>query len=288
MKAVRKLPIWLKKPLPGNGESMRTASMLDSLRLTTVCRSAKCPNLTECYSRHIATFMIMGDICTRNCAFCGVGKGKPQPVDAGEPERVAEAAKQLGLSHVVITSVTRDDISDGGASHFAATIHEVRKSLPDSTIEVLVPDFRGDLSAVRTVFDAKPEIFNHNVETVPRLYPIVRPQGDYRRSLGILKYAKNMSHGIRTKSGLMLGLGETDKEVIQVMRDLRDADCDMLTMGQYLAPGDGNLSVVEFVLPNRFDNYQHLAVAMGFTSAFCGPFVRSSYHAGEFAGPRRT
>jgi len=283
MTILRKFPEWLRKPLPKNNEAIRTAETMDSLRLSTVCRSAKCPNISECYSRHVATFMIMGDICTRNCAFCGVGKGIPQTLDTNEPVRVAEAAVKLGLKHVVITSVTRDDVQDGGSGHFAETIQAVRKLLPDSTIEVLVPDFRGDESSVHTVLYAKPEIFNHNVETVPRLYPIVRPQGDYRRSLRILKYAKNTSPAIRTKSGLMLGLGETDNEVVKAMQDLRDAGCDMITMGQYLQPGKGNLSVAEFVSPKRFAEYERFAYSLGFTSAYCAPFVRSSYHAAEYA-----
>jgi len=284
----RKFPEWLKKPLPKNSEAIRTADTLDSHRLSTVCRSAKCPNLTECFSHRVATFMIMGDVCTRNCAFCGVSKGIPHALDADEPARAAEAAKKLGLKHVVVTSVTRDDISDGGASHFSATIRELRKSLPDSTVEVLVPDFHGDENALRVVLDAAPDIFNHNIETVPRLYPVVRPQADYRRSLGILKYAKKTMPQIRTKSGLMLGLGETDKEVVQVMQDLRIADCDMLTMGQYLQPGKGNFPVADFVLPTRFHEYELLARSMGFHSAFCAPFVRSSYHAADFVETERS
>lgn len=279
----RKFPEWLKKPLPKNGEAIRTAEMLDSLHLSTVCRSAKCPNLTECYSRRVATFMIMGEICTRNCAFCGVRNGVPGNLDSNEPERVAEASKKLGLKHVVITSVTRDDISDGGASHFAATICEVKKLMPDSTIEVLVPDFNGSQSAIDIVLNAQPDIFNHNVETVPRLYPLVRPEADYQRSLGILKYAKNAMPKIRTKSGLMLGLGESDKEVIDVMKDLRKSECDMLTIGQYLQPDERNLPVTEYVSPDKFREYEDLASEFGFLSAFCGPFVRSSYHASEFA-----
>lgn len=278
----RKFPEWLKKPLPTNGEAIRTADILASLRLSTVCRSAKCPNLTECFSRRVATFMIMGEICTRNCAFCGVSKGIPREIDANEPARIAEAAGKLGLKHIVVTSVTRDDIPDGGASHFAATICEIKKLMPDSTIEVLVPDFNGDKSAVDKVLEARPDIFNHNVETIPRLYPEVRPQADYQRSLGILKYAKNAAPKVRTKSGLMLGLGETDKEVIEVMNDLRESECDMLTIGQYLQPDAKNLPVTEYISPDKFREYENAALRSGFISAFCGPFVRSSYHASDF------
>ena len=278
----RKFPDWLRKPLPANGEAIRTAETLDNLRLSTVCRSAKCPNLTECFSRKVATFMILGDICTRNCVFCGIDKGKPHSVDADEPRRVANASKELRLKHIVVTSVTRDDIPDGGASHFAETINQIRKQLPDSTIEVLVPDFKGEKSFIDIVLDASPDIFNHNIETVPKLYPLVRPEADYQRSLGILKYVKNARPQISIKSGLMLGLGESDKEVIQVMKDLREADCEMLTIGQYLQPGKGNLPVAEFVEPERFKKYETLALSMGFRSVFCGPFVRSSYHAGDF------
>ena len=278
----RRLPEWLKKRLPSNGESTRTAGLLKSLRLSTVCQSAKCPNRGECFSRRVATFMIMGETCTRDCRFCSVDSGVPLPLDPDEPSRVAQAAVELGLRHVVITSVTRDDLSDGGSEHFAETVREVRELLPEATVELLVPDFLGDEAAIWTVVQAGPEIFNHNIETVPRLYALVRPEADYKRSLNVLRTAKRLAPDMITKSGIMLGLGETDEEVVQVLCNIREASCDMITIGQYLRPDKGNLPVKEFIAPEVFQNYEEKALSMGFRSAYCGPFVRSSYNAGEF------
>ncbi len=278
----KRLPAWLKKRLPTNGAAACTARVLEFFRLSTVCWSARCPNMGECYSRRVATFMIMGDICTRNCGFCGVRSGRPVSLEPDEPHRVAAAARDLGLGHVVITSVTRDDLPDGGAAHFAATINAVREVLHNATIEVLVPDFLGDDASIRTVLQANPEIYNHNVETVPRLYPSVRPEANYQRSLDVLKSVKKIAPDVITKSGMMLGLGERDEEVIRVLSDLRRAGCEMLTLGQYLRPEMNNLPVAEFISPEVFERYERLALSMGFNSAYCGPFVRSSYNAAEF------
>jgi len=226
--------------------------------------------------------MIMGDTCTRGCRFCGVNSGIPLALDADEPRRIAQAARELGLKHVVITSVTRDDLSDGGSEHFANTVREIRELLPEVTIELLVPDFLGDEAAISKVVRAEPEIFNHNIETVPRLYPLMRPEADYKRSLDVLRMVKRLAPDMTTKSGIMLGLGETDEEVIQVLSDMRKANCNMITIGQYLRPEECNLPVKEFITPEVFQDYQDKALSMGFQSAYCGPFVRSSYNAGEF------
>jgi len=257
--------------------------LLRGLHLHTVCESALCPNIGECFGRGTATFMILGDVCTRGCRFCAVRKGKPAPPDPEEPERVAEAARRLGLKHVVITSVTRDDLPDGGASHFVATIEAVRCRLPDATIEVLIPDFGGSLRALEQVIAAGPEVINHNLETVPRLYPLVRPRADYRRSLGILAWVKRQAPHITTKSGLMLGLGERPHEVEEVLVDLRRVGCDVVTLGQYLQPTERQLPVAEFIPPERFDEYRRQGEKMGFRAVVAGPLVRSSYRAEEYA-----
>nr|WP_240951388.1 lipoyl synthase [Caldanaerobacter subterraneus] len=253
-------------------------AFLKNMALNTVCQSANCPNMGECFARRTATFMIMGNICTRNCRFCAVEKGHPQPLDEEEPGRVAEAARRLGLKHVVVTSVTRDDLPDGGASHFAKTIYELKK-LPGVTVEVLVPDFMGNEEAIRTVVEAKPDVINHNVETVPRLYSRVRPKADYIRSLNLLKKVKELDPLILTKSGIMVGLGETEEEVIEVMKDLRDIDCDMMTIGQYLRPSHKHIEVAEYVTPEQFKRYEEIGYKLGFKHVASGPLVRSSYHA---------
>lgn len=255
--------------------------LLGKLALHTVCQSAKCPNLPECFSRGTATFMILGDICTRNCRFCAVEKGMPRPLDPEEPHRVAQAAQALGLSHVVVTSVSRDDLPDGGAEHFAATIRAIRRALPEAGVEVLIPDFKGDLDALRTVVEAGPDVLNHNLETVPRLYPRVRPQADYRRSLKVLKVAKEFDGTLLTKSGLMLGLGEEKGEILKVMEDLRRVGCDLLTLGQYLAPSEEHHPVIRFIPPEEFDKLKLKGEEMGFSKIASGPPVRSSYQAGE-------
>jgi len=279
----RRLPPWLHKRIPSSGDIEATRKLLKGLHLNTVCQSALCPNQGECFARRTATFMILGNTCTRNCRFCAVEHGRPQAVEQDEPERVAEAARRLGLKHVVVTSVTRDDLPDGGAGHFAATIGALRAALPEAYIEVLTPDFRGDEKALAIVARAKPDIFNHNVETVPRLYEKVRPQADYRRSLQVLKKIKELDPAIYTKSGLMVGLGETTAEVLQVMADLRSVDCDILTIGQYLRPSAGHLEIKEFVTPDTFAWYAEKGREMGFLYVASAPFVRSSYHAAEFS-----
>jgi lipoic acid synthetase len=255
--------------------------LIESGRLHTVCQEARCPNIWECFSHRTATFLIMGDRCTRNCRFCSVHSGTPEPLDPGEPGRVAAAAAEMGLKYVVVTSVTRDDLPDGGAAHFAATIRAVRGRIPGAEIEVLIPDLQGDPAALRTVLDARPDVLNHNIETVPRLYPQVRPQADYRRSLELLRAAGGIAPSIPTKSGLMLGLGETPEEVQLTLQDLRSHGCRLLTLGQYLQPSPEHLAVAAYVPPEEFERWRSVALAMGFTHVASAPFVRSSYHAGE-------
>ena len=283
----RKLPPWLTKRLPAGGEAGHVRRMLRDLELHTVCQSAHCPNIHECFSRKTATFMILGNHCTRRCRFCAVEKGDPEPVDPSEAERVARAARQLGLRHVVITSVTRDDLHDGGAGHFARTVAAVRR-VTGATVEVLTPDFRGNTDAVRTVVEARPDVYNHNLETVPSLYADVRPGADYGRSLTLLERVKEFDGGILTKSGLMLGLGEKTDEVLDVLADLRRAGCHLLTLGQYLAPSTAHLPVARFVPPEEFDELGTRARKMGFSAVASGPFVRSSHNAAAlYAEARR-
>ena len=281
----RRLPVWLRRTIPAGPRSAAVRKVLETLDLATVCRSAKCPNRAECFAAGTATFMILGNACTRDCAFCGVTSASPQPLRADEPDAVAAAAEQLKLAHVVITSVTRDDLPDGGADHFARTVRAVRRRMPSAAIEVLTPDFGGDGDAVETVLSAGCDVFNHNVETAPRLYDRVRPQANYQRSLAVLARAdawrRQRPPGRRpiTKSGLMLGLGERDDEIDQVLQDLRGARCDIVTMGQYLQPSDAHVPVARFVRPERFAAWRKAALAMGFSAVSAGPFVRSSYRA---------
>jgi len=277
------LPPWIKKRVSLE-EGEETQKLLQSLSLHTVCESARCPNRGECFARKVATFLIMGDVCTRRCRFCAVEKGIPQPLDPEEPRRVGEASRQLGLKHVVVTSVTRDDLSDGGASHFVATIREIRKALPFSTVEVLTPDFQGREEDLRVVAKEEPEVFNHNVETVPRLYPLVRPLASYQRSLTILERVKEISPSVITKSGLMVGLGEKKEEVIEVLKDLKRVGCDVVTIGQYLRPSSRHLEVKEYVPPQVFAWYEDVAYFLGFRGVASGPLVRSSYLAEKFVG----
>jgi lipoic acid synthetase len=277
----RRLPKWLKRPLP-TGEMSFTTRVIEDLRLETVCESAKCPNRTECWSHRTATFMILGNVCTRPCGFCSVPKGKTEPLQADEPERVAEAAARLGLEHVVITCVTRDDLPDGGAEHFYRCVLAVRERT-EAAVEVLTSDFRGDRSAVSRVVEARPDVFNHNTETVPRLYERVRRNAEYQRTLNLLKQVKDEAPDMPTKSGLMLGLGETPDEVLDVAADLRRVGVEMLTIGQYLQPTPEHLPVERFVPPEEFDEIGRLCRNLGFTLVASGPFVRSSYHAGEMA-----
>ncbi len=278
--SIRK-PAWLRKRLPAGADYEKTRVLMGRSHLHTVCQEAKCPNIFECFARHTATFLILGHRCTRNCRFCAVESGACGPPDPDEPRRMAEAAAGLGLRYVVITSVTRDDLEDGGAAHFAACIEAVRSKIPGVLVEVLIPDLLGDPDALQTVLDARPQVLNHNVETVPRLYPQARPRADYRRSLDLLAKAAELAPGIVTKSGLMLGLGETDDEILEVLKDLRRAGCRVVTMGQYLQPGRNHLPVARFVTPEKFASWQAKALEMGFAAAACGPFVRSSYRAGR-------
>ncbi len=277
----RRLPKWLKRPLPQPGMQF-TGNVISDLRLQTVCESAKCPNRTECWSHKTATFMILGNVCTRPCGFCSVPKGKTELVEADEPQRVAEAARRLGLEHVVITSVTRDDLPDGGAAHFCECIRAVRERT-GAAVEVLTPDFMGNREAIDLVIQAEPDVFNHNTETVPRLYHRVRKNADYQRTLDLLQQVSLVNPHLPTKSGLMLGLGETLEEVLDVCADLRDVGCEMLTLGQYLQPTPEHLPVERFVPPEEFDAIGNLARGLGFRMVASGPFVRSSYHADEMA-----
>lgn len=272
-------PPWLRVRFPSGPEYEETRRLIRKSRLHTVCQEACCPNMFECFSRHTATFLILGDHCTRDCAFCAVKHGSLQPPDPDEPERVARAAADLHLNYVVVTSVTRDDLPDGGSAQFAATIAALRRRIADVQVEVLIPDFQGDPEALSVVLDARPDILNHNIETVPRLYPKVRPQAVYERSLQLLADAARQAPGIPTKSGLMLGLGETGAEIRQALADLRRAHCRLLTLGQYLQPAPQNLPVQRYVTPETFAAWRETALEMGFTDAVAGPFVRSSYQA---------
>lgn len=282
----RGVPAWLVPGAPKRPQLERLGRELGAMGVHTVCQSARCPNLGECFGRGTATFMILGDRCTRDCRFCAVEHGAPAPVDPDEPRRVAEAAARLGLRHIVVTSVTRDDLSDGGASHFAATIAAVRELLPGARVEVLVPDFGGDWEALQLVLAAAPDVLNHNVETVPRLYPQVRPMADYRWSLELLRRAREAGAAPVTKSGFMVGLGESEREVAAVLGDLRGAGVAAVTIGQYLQPTRCHLPVVEYVAPGQFAVYGQRAREMGFQHVMSGPLVRSSYHAGDLLEPR--
>ncbi|QWR78366.1 lipoyl synthase [Candidatus Magnetomonas plexicatena] len=274
-----RLPEWLKT---NTFEDLRdTKVLLRKKRLRTVCEEARCPNKGYCFNKPTATFMILGDSCTRNCGFCSVSHTGAQPLDADEPERVAEAAFEMRLKHVVITSVTRDDLPDGGAAHFAKTVLAVRQRLPQSVIEVLTPDFKGDVGALKIVTDSAPDVFNHNVETVPSLYSIVRPEADYEMSLTVLRNARELLNGSRTKSGLMVGLGERFDEVIAVLKDLRAVGCNYVTIGQYLRPKKSNLPVVQYVHPDIFLKYKEEALLLGFEAVASAPLVRSSMDAFE-------
>jgi lipoic acid synthetase len=276
----RRLPTWLKKALPRGNGNYFTHDLLRELGLETVCENARCPNRAECYSHRTATFMILGNVCTRPCGFCSVAKGTPEPLEDDEPERVAEAAVRLGLQHVVITSVTRDDLPDGGANHFARCILAVRRRT-GAAVEVLTPDFLGDTAAIDRVLEARPQVYNHNVETVPRFYKKVRGRAEYQRSLDLLAHVKRQSSEIVTKSGLMLGLGETYEELFEVLADLRSVGCDTLTLGQYLAPTLKHVPVARYLPPAEFDALAGLARMLGFRKVVAGPFVRSSYHAAD-------
>ena len=276
-----RLPRWLKRKLPKGNANHFTARLVNELGLETVCDHARCPNRMECYSQKTATFMILGDVCTRGCAFCSVATGSPRPVDEGEPERIAQATAELKLRHVVVTCVTRDDLPDGGAGHFARVIRAVRESC-DATIEVLTSDFGGKIASVDRIIEAQPDVFNHNTETVPRLYRSIRtPQSDFRWTLSMFRHIREAAGAIHLKTGLMLGLGETREELLDTLAELLDAGCGMLTLGQYLRPSPAQIPVVRYVPPDEFDTLKKMARGMGFSEVAAGPFVRSSYHARE-------
>jgi len=281
----RKHPEWIKVRAPTSPEYLRTRAMLGELRLHTVCQEACCPNIGECYSHRTATFMLMGDVCTRNCPYCAVAHGRARPLDPDEPRRIAEAVARLGLRHVVVTSVDRDDLPDGGAYHFAETARAIKAAIAEARIEVLVPDFKGDHASIATVVDSPVDVYNHNIETVPRLYQTARPGGRYERSLDVIDHAGKLGRtrdtAILTKAGLMLGLGEQIDEVLDVMRDLRAVGCDILTLGQYLRPSPDHIPVARYVDPAEFVEMRTAGLEMGFRHVESGPLVRSSYHAWE-------
>ncbi len=277
-------PPWLKIRITSNDNFTEVLGMVNDLSLHTVCQEARCPNIFECWSDRTATFMLMGDICTRFCGFCSVGKGQPLALDAEEPRHVAEAVKKLGCTHAVITSVNRDDLPDGGAAHFAATIRAVREINPSTAVEVLIPDFRGNVSALDAVLDARPDVLAHNTETVPRLYRKVRPDADYRQTLDVLAQSaarRSTDYPVVTKSGIMLGLGETRDEIVATLEDLRASGCDFVTMGQYLSPTPRHLPIRRYLSPEEFDELGAVARDLGFRFVESGPLVRSSYHAAK-------
>ncbi|HHS12809.1 MAG TPA: lipoyl synthase [bacterium] len=280
----RRLPTWMRREKRDTEQVLRLKKILREKHLHTVCQSAGCPNISECFSKPTATFMILGNVCTRHCGFCGISKGVPEPVDIQEPEHIAEVTASLKLKHVVITSVTRDDLTDGGAGQFAATVRAVRDRCPETSVEVLIPDFLGRSELLEIVLQSGVDILNHNLETIPRLYPQIRPEADYRRSLQVLARSKKIRPGIISKSGLMLGLGENLNELVRVFGDLANAGCDVLTLGQYLAPSQTSVPVVEYIHPEAFQTAASRARALGIRWVHAGPFVRSSYNADEIIG----
>ncbi|MCK5145232.1 lipoyl synthase [bacterium] len=277
----RRLPPWMRRKVRLSENVTKLKKIIKDKNLHTVCQSAGCPNFHDCFEKPTATFMILGNICSRNCRFCGVPKGTPALPDNDEPDRVADAAESLQLKHIVITSVTRDDLEDGGAAQFARTIEAIRHRRPETTTEVLIPDFQGNKKSLQTVLNSGIDILNHNVETVPRLYPDVRPQADFEQSLCVLRNAKELKTGIITKSGLMVGLGETVEEMMAVFRHLTEVGCDALTIGQYLAPNHSSFPLVEYIHPDQFERYRQQAESAGIRYVYAGPYVRSSYNAEE-------
>jgi lipoyl synthase len=277
-------PDWLRARIPTGRAYLETKEILRSLDLHTVCESANCPNIGDCFSRHTATFLILGNVCTRACPFCDIRNGKPLPVDPDEPDRVADASRRLGLHYVVVTSVNRDELPDGGAAHFAATIRALKREIPRVRVEVLIPDFLGDEDALHTVLDARPDVLNHNMETVKRLYKRVRPAGRYERSLTLLQNVSAWTADIPAKSGIMVGVGETREEVEELIRDLHAHGVSMITIGQYLAPSNAHLPVERYVTPEEFAHYREYGLALGVRQVASGPLVRSSFHAEEQAG----
>ena len=281
LKLIEELPSWFRRKIPAGGQSFKTDTILRKYRLNTVCEEAKCPNRMECYHKSTSTFLALGKACTRNCGFCDIDFTKaPKALEEDEPERIARSAKELGLKHVVITMVARDDLSDGGAAQIAAIIRAIRKESPKSTVEVLTSDFNGNKYSVDLVLTEHPEIFNHNLETVRSLSPRIRHKADYDRSLSVLRHAKNSGAVRYVKSGMMLGFEEKEEEVHQALRDLHAAGCDIVTLGQYLQPSSKKLRVKEFVHPNQFKSYEQYGLSLGIKQMYCGPFVRSSYNAG--------
>lgn len=274
-----KKPEWLKKKIANIDKIEETVKLLRTLSLNTVCDGAECPNIGECYGNKTATFMILGSVCTRQCRFCAVTKGKPQKINPYEPASIGRACKELELKHIVVTSVTRDDIPDGGAEHFAQTVYEIKKQNPLSTLELLIPDLQGNWDALKVIIDSKPDIINHNLETISSLYDEVRPQADYKKSLELLKKVKEFDSSIYTKSGIMVGLGEKEEEIYKVMNDLRRVNCDILTIGQYLQPSKQHIEIKEYIHPSKFQKYQKAAEEQGFKYVASGPLVRSSYNA---------
>jgi len=278
---MRRHPDWLKVKLGSGPNFSSVKTLLRGAKLHTICEEAKCPNIAECFGRGTAVFLILGNVCTRNCRYCNVGHGRPLPPDEDEPVHVAQSVKQLGLHYVVITSVTRDDLPDGGAAMFSATIQEIRALVPECKIEVLIPDFQGDEQPLQTVLAAEPHVVNHNIEVVASLFPTIRPQGEYQRSLTLLKSIKEKSSEVRSKSGFMVGLGETDDEIQQTMEDLYDARVDFLTIGQYLQPSKRHAPIERYYTPEEFSRFKDLGESIGFDHVESGPLVRSSYHAEE-------
>lgn len=277
-----KKPEWIRVKMQGGTATNKVNSLISDLSLNTVCNEANCPNRMECYERGTATFMILGRNCTRNCTFCNVTREMPDKLNTMEPENVAKAVAKLGLKHAVITSVTRDDLEDQGANQFAKVVEEIRKTTPNVTIELLIPDMQGNKKLIDIILDSEPNILNHNVETVPELYDEVRPMAIFERSIELLRYVKEAKPKMKTKSGMMLGLGETKEQVIDVFKRLREVDCDMLTLGQYLQPTTSHIPVVEYIKPEQFDEYKEIASSMGFKRVASAPLVRSSYYAEDF------
>ena len=277
----RKLPEWFKVQAPTSDNFSSLKGKLSSAKLNTVCEEAACPNIGECWDRGTATFMILGDICTRACRYCNVKTGRPSQIDIFEPSRVAKTVKQMGISYSVVTSVDRDDLVDGGAGAFAMTIKQIKKFNPDCKVEVLIPDFNGNKSSLETVLKASPDVLNHNIETCRRVFRMVRPKGDYGQSLELLKRVKQLNPNIPTKSGMMVGLGETEDEIVETMNDLRNVDCDLLTIGQYLRPSKKHYKIDKFYHPKEFNKLEHIGMELGFKHVAAGPLVRSSYHADE-------
>jgi lipoic acid synthetase len=276
---MRRHPDWLKVRIGGGENFSKVKTILRSAKLHTICEEARCPNIAECFGCGTAVFLILGNVCTRNCQYCNVTHGEPGPLNKNEPQDIAESVKTLGLKYVVVTSVTRDDLKDGGANIFYKTVREISRLNDACKIEVLIPDFRGDAAAVQKVVDAAPDVINHNIEVVEKLFPLIRPQGDYRRSLGVLKTIKIMDRRIPTKSGFMVGLGETNEQILQTMRDLRTAEIDFLTIGQYLQPTRNHAQVKKYYTPEEFVELKKTALQLGFSHVESGPLVRSSYHA---------